>query len=63
MLTQDQYEDALRIARSYANLGPAPTSRYGQRLALLRTLIDEYERAHHLPLTHSKALNHGSDGT
>ncbi len=45
MLTQDQYQDALTIARSYANLNPAPDSRYGRRLAELRVLIAEYEQA------------------
>ena len=52
MLTKEQYEDAQRLMRSYLAVGPAPGSRYAQRVVELRVLIDEYERECGL-LTHA----------
>lgn len=52
MLTRDQYESVSRLVASYRAINPTPDSRYGQRLAQLLTLMEEYERAHAAPLTH-----------
>lgn len=52
MLTDAQYDAALRLAQSYMAVDPTPDSRYGKRLIELLTLIGEYERAHRPPLTH-----------
>lgn len=45
MLTKDQYESVSRLVASYRAINPTIDSRYGQRLAQLLALMEEYERA------------------
>ena len=56
MLTKEQYEDALKIAQSYASVDPTPDSRYGQRLAEMLLQIEIYEAAHGEPIRRPASL-------